>query len=796
MADAAALKTGPTASLLQFEYDTLMMRLQESPCDGRRWNKVVAIAESIGDSNLILQTYRALFKQYPDSATTQGAFVGCLIKNPAFFREAEELFEQLLPKSPFVLLWDHYLEYVRRVNVDPSTRWVVLRVAYERALKHIGHDRDSGHIWAGYIKILGDVGIEGQDTLRRAYHHAVKIPLDNVRDLWSDLRVFEMQLCKNTADDVMATLSPAYNRACAVLEKLSAWYQGLDVSSVDNKLALSTLPTFSLQDRALIGRWKRYIKWEEENPLGLEGNNHQTFLVRVQQAYSKAVVCMRYCPEIWFMAYTWTRSMRTSGSALDILTAGLNINPDSFVLTYAYAAHLEKEESSSDFAEVHAIYGRFIEALQGSIARLSCLTAESAASSGTGSGITPSSVKTGDTELSERKKLYSNVWINYIRFAHRAQGRQSFRSVFGKARQAEFVGWEVYDAAAMMEYHCYPDDGREVAIRIFERGMNKFKGDVAYILKYLGFLISINDENNAHSLFETVIGTFEAQEALPIWERWYRFRSQYDAMETVLKLEDRMAKIYPDGNADGHIKRFGQRHAYDFIDAIAYHDLGLNKMLKLAPIIALPHSNNSTANSTIQSRPNPGKRSLSPPYQVHGSEYRRVRPPGKEQVKRQGLTSQSTRPHTRERGAYQPTYRILSDKHEEKPAVLPPVLDWFIRELPPRSTFDGPVFDADSLMDKLRSAIIASSKAYSRTPSPRPCAWPKPVVSTSIFRLLQGKYIFLVRTQGLMGRRITGPVYPTNDMNCTGDTLHQCRHDSFLENVHTMLCCKLNPFEL
>lgn len=46
-----------------------------------------------------------------------------------------------------------------------------------------------------------------------------------------------------------------------------------------------------------------------------------------------------------------------------------------------------------------------------------------------------------------------------------------------------------------MEYHCGNKDVA-VASRIFERGMELFGDEPEYVLRYLNFLISINDENS------------------------------------------------------------------------------------------------------------------------------------------------------------------------------------------------------------------------------------------------------------------------------------------------------------
>jgi len=47
----------------------------------------------------------------------------------------------------------------------------------------------------------------------------------------------------------------------------------------------------------------------------------------------------------------------------------------------------------------------------------------------------------------------------------------------------------------MMEYHVNKDSS--VAIRIFELGLKMFSEEVDYVVKYLQFLLSINDDTSA-----------------------------------------------------------------------------------------------------------------------------------------------------------------------------------------------------------------------------------------------------------------------------------------------------------
>lgn len=47
-----------------------------------------------------------------------------------------------------------------------------------------------------------------------------------------------------------------------------------------------------------------------------------------------------------------------------------------------------------------------------------------------------------------------------------------------------------------MEYHCNKDGGMGVASRIFEKGLESFGDEIEFVLRYLGFLISVNDDNS------------------------------------------------------------------------------------------------------------------------------------------------------------------------------------------------------------------------------------------------------------------------------------------------------------
>jgi cleavage stimulation factor subunit 3 len=137
------------------------------------------------------------------------------------------------------------------------------------------------------------------DALRKVYHRAVQIPLDNVERLWQELEAFETNLNRITAKKFMADLSPAHMQARTVLRQLVN-HVGAIYPPNSTEIFLPSLPKFDASERALVGKWKAYLKWEEGNPLEIEEKDRSILITRIQGVYRKAVIRLRYYSEIWY----------------------------------------------------------------------------------------------------------------------------------------------------------------------------------------------------------------------------------------------------------------------------------------------------------------------------------------------------------------------------------------------------------------------------------------------------------------------------------------------------------------
>ncbi|EKM76104.1 hypothetical protein AGABI1DRAFT_45409 [Agaricus bisporus var. burnettii JB137-S8] len=784
-------------------FDALLADLKERPHNPDGWRQLVEMAEQSGEAEKIRTTFDILLKQYPNTASAQIAYINFFLNDQSTFSDAEELFKKFLRSSPSVDLWKFYLTYVRRLNAGPGpqTRDTV-RKSYEFALNHVGQDKDSGEIWSDFIQFLksADAGTtweeqQKMDALRKVYHRAVQIPLDNVERLWQELETFETNLNKITAKKFMADLSPAHMQARTVLRQLTNHLSGLFPSSSPTKtingrqeIWLPTLPKFDQAERTLVGKWKAYLKWEESNPLEIEDKDKTSLITRLQGVYRKAVIRMRYYSEIWYMAYIWTSNVGKSDEALAILKAGIEANPTSYLLNFAY---VEAQEMRKDVTEVHAAYDRFLSALRTELETMEKAMPASVNANGTAN---PSAANggAGDTtmvdstlpgastsqqsqfshddnrdsrELAEKRSEYGVAWVMYMRFGRRAEGVKSSRAIFGKARKDRWTPWEVYEAAALMEYHCSND--KNVSSRIFEKGLDLFSSEVDFVLRYLGFLISMNDENNARALFERMIGTFPPERARPLWDRWARYEYQYGDLEAAQKLEKRIADVYPN---DPPIKRFAQRHIYLSIDAIAQRDLGFaiarkessNSLTRSETQTSLSYpSMHQTGSINLSSSKRPSSVDRARRDDSRGIPRPRSRSPlhrERDRDRDRDVRERDVRDRERDRGWDGPGRgRRFSppppsgwdrdagggggggggggrdrshrgggggrdDGEKGKHVALPPVLHWFIGELPSPNSFDGPVFRTEDLMSVFKNAVIPSSTPRMRSPPPPPRA--------------------------------------------------------------------------
>jgi cleavage stimulation factor subunit 3 len=284
-----------------------------------------------------------------------------------------------------------------------------------------------------------------------------------------------------------------------------------------------------------IALWKKWIKWEKDDPVVLAKDDPVGLRNRILYAYKQALMALRFWPEMWFDAAEYCFSNDMNNEGMDFLKQGLQANPESTLLTFKYAELLESTTQSEEgesakirkgqivrkpFDELlNALYGYYakmqakekeeIEKIEEEAARV--YSPSSRHSQGDDddederSSLARSTKDQKINDLKERckaqllklSKVISAVWINLMRAMRRVQGHGRVteplggsRQIFAEARKRGKITSDVYVASALIEYHCYKDPA---ALKIFERGMKLFPEDEDFALEYLKHLVHIND---------------------------------------------------------------------------------------------------------------------------------------------------------------------------------------------------------------------------------------------------------------------------------------------------------------
>ncbi|ESK96263.1 mrna 3 -end-processing protein rna14 [Moniliophthora roreri MCA 2997] len=642
--------------ILVMEIDNLRQRLNVDPYNVEMWRTLVSCADKCDDIEKSIEVYRVVLDRFPHTAKVQISQLRRITSQNSSYsvKEAEDLFRSYLKQSPSVELCNLYVTYIR--DQHPLD----LIDAHKFALRLIGHDRESYQLWNTYLLLLRkDTSVAGIQTLRKTLHEVVQTPLPNLPVVWSQLEALEYQISASKARKVLAQLSPACKRACEVLQTLDSHFEELNLPLGPQQATpfFPSQPTFSLLDRQVVGKWKNYLRWEEGDSLMLKDSNIAAFTSRVKGAYRKATIRMRYYPEIWYMAFKWFASIGNFDEALSFLRQGIAANESSFLLNFALADTLETRGEND---QVQEIFENLISTLR-------------------------------DLLLSQNATNLRNdfgvVYIMYMRFARRANGLDAARSVFSKARKEVLLTpWPVYEAAAMMEYHC--GGGKDVALKIFQAGMAIFRKDHEYLLRYLEWLISVNDQNNAQSLFEASVNILSAENARQLWDRWSRYNYHCGNLNMIQRLEQRMLLAYP---TDPPMKHFGRRHSYANTDPIAAHDLGLamatKEMARESRHRVEEKKENGTKRS-VNSRIDPGGSSESDPKRIRIDDHPII-------------------------GAKDTKKSIQKIHTNRQKLPVPAALCAFLGLLPDRKTFNGPTFDVEDMLALMKTVIIPKNEGNS-----------------------------------------------------------------------------------
>ncbi|KAG8039682.1 hypothetical protein G9C98_000411 [Cotesia typhae] len=496
--------------------------VDESPYDLEAWSILIREAQ-----NRPITEVRPVFEKLVTIFPSAGRYWKIYIEQEIKMRnyeKVEKLFQRCLMKILNIELWKLYLSYVKETKASLATYKEKMAQAYDFALDKIGMDIHSYSIWNDYVTFLKSV--------EAVYQRGVVNPMINMEQLWKDYMAFEQNINPIIAEKMAMERSRDYMNARRVAKELEANTRGL------NRSAPSVPPTGHPEELKQVELWKKYIAWERSNPLRTE----DTSLVarRVMFAIEQCLLCLGHHPAVWHQAAHFLELSSKILTEKGDVNAAKNLSDEAATMferatntllaknMLLYFAHADFEEGRVKYEKVHQIYQKYLD------------------------------IPDIDPTL---------AYVQYMKFARRAEGIKSARTVFKRAREDPRSRHHVYVAAALMEYYCTKD--KNIAFRIFELGLKKFADNPDYILCYIDYLSHLNEDNNTRVLFERVLssGSLEPEKSVDIWNRFLEFESNIGDLASIVKVEKRRSAVLE------KLKEFEGKETAQLVDRYKFLDL-------------------------------------------------------------------------------------------------------------------------------------------------------------------------------------------------------------------------------
>ncbi|ODM19252.1 mRNA 3'-end-processing protein rna14 [Aspergillus cristatus] len=753
----------PSASKSRLPHDRVGIledRIQEDPRgDIPAWLELINEHRSRSRIDGAREVFERFLKVFPFAAEQWVAYANMESDISELFR-LEQIFNRTLLTIPDAQLWSVYLDYVRRRNPlttdTTGNARKIISSAYDLALQYVGMDKDSGSIWSDYVQFIrsgpGNVGGPGwqdqqkMDLLRKAYQRAICVPTQAVNTLWKEYDQFEMGLNKLTGRKFLQEQSPAY---------MTARSSYTELQNITRDLVRTTLPRLppvpgtegDVEFAQQVDIWKRWIKWEQDDPLVLKDDDPAAFKNRVVYVYKQALMALRFLPEMWFEAaeFCFLNGMETEGN--DFLKQGMEANPESCLLAFKRADRLEITSDSEQDPikrgiKVREPYDQVLDALYDLIAkartrealdveRMEKMFAESYPEK------QPSKVEDDDDDQSDAKaresmknaqigavknahavqigilsRTISFAWIALMRAMRRVQGKgkpgeaPGSRQIFADARKRGRITSDVYIASALIEYHCYKDPA---ATKIFERGAKLFPEDENFALEYLKHLIDINDVINARAVFEMTVRKLASNpdnvhKTKPIFAFLHEYESRYGDLIQVINLENRMRELFPE---DPTLEQFAHRYSTPSFDPTAVRPIISPSQAR--PKAVYPAAEPSTSRQGTPPRyteapaTNSPKRPLEDLDDDLGRPRKFIRADSPLKAVQGRRLDQQKRPQ-QVNGSLGSQFRS-----QGSPAPLPREIVNLLSVIPPASTYNAGRFSPERLVELFRRIDIPSS---------------------------------------------------------------------------------------
>ncbi|XP_066255675.1 protein suppressor of forked [Euwallacea similis] len=512
-------------------------QVEKNPYDLEAWSVLLRESQSKHISE-VRALYEHLITIFPSASRYWRIYIEHEIKSRNFER-VEKLFQRCLMKILNIELWKLYLTYVKETKASLPTYKEKMAQAYDFALDKIGMDINSFSIWNDYVNFLKSVEAVGSyaenqkiGAVRKVYQRGIITPMIGMETFWKDYIAFEQNINPIIAEKMSIERSRDYMNSRRVSKELEVQIRGI------NRNAPSVPPNGSPEERKQVELWQKYIAWEKCNPLRTEDTALHT--KRVIFALEQCLLCLGHHPDIWYQAAQFLEhSSKILTEKGDVNAAKVFSEEAANVFERAtstllsrnmllYFAYADYEEGRLKYEKVHQIYSKYLD------------------------------IPDIDPTL---------AYIQYMKFARRAEGIKSARAIFKRAREDNRAKYHIYVCAAIMEYYCSKD--KNIAFRIFELGLKKFGDIPEYVTCYIDYLSHLNEDNNTRVLFERVLssGSLENEKSVDIWNKFLEFECNIGDLQSIVKVEKRRSEVL------SKIKEFQGKDTAQLVDRYRFLDL-------------------------------------------------------------------------------------------------------------------------------------------------------------------------------------------------------------------------------
>lgn len=606
--------------------------------------------------------------------------------NSKNYQRVEELFKRCIDKVLQIDLWKCYLTYIKEITPFQNTQESREKIfsAYDQALEQIGLDVMSYSIWLDYInyvKSLEPIDLFTEDEkitkIRDIYLDGISNPMINVEQFWKDFASFESQFNPSSPKIILDDT----NKEFVNVKRVAREYE--NVTRPLERHVPAIPPQGTNDELKQILSWKRYIAWEKQNPL--KSDDKIYVLKRVMFAYEQSFLCLAYHPDIWLEAAAFLIEQSKSFLEAGIETESNKCADDAARLydratntfmkhnTLLYLVYADFEENRQHYTKCEEIYKKCLDNTQ------------------------------NDTTL---------VYIHYMRFMRRIHGIKAARDVFKLGRADRRVSYQLYIAAAEMEYYCTKD--KTVALKIFQLGADKFPNSHDFMLHYIKYMDHLNEDNNTRVLYERILTNNElSKEGVnQIWSKFLDFECYCGDLASVLKVDKKRQKALENLT---DLDKYDSNliiDRYKFFDLLPCNTAELKSMsykdIKTPASLASTNvsTTSTTAATTTTTVTQPITSKLINLTSLYAANINLFNELGESASFK--LKSKYPVPDEMQMLPFKPVRNALPGMHSVPGGIFPfpPAVTELVKKLPPPNIFQGPFVIIDELMKRFRTAEL------------------------------------------------------------------------------------------